>query len=259
MKDLFIQTDYPSDGVGRITLNRPQAHNALCAELMSLLCTLLDEWAADDTVRAVIITGGSGKAFAAGADIKELSDLTLAEALKKDPLTYWDRVAAFPKPIIAAVNGVALGGGFELALATDIIIAADTAVFGLPELALGVIPGAGGTQRLARALGKQAAMALILTGEKLSAQQALDGDLVYKVVSHETLQAQALTLAESIAAKPLLAVMAAKKAVIASQEQSLSQGINTERQLFFQLFATYDQVEGMQAFIEKRPARFIHQ
>ena len=256
MTPLLIET--PFAGVGHIILNRPQAHNALNQATMQALVTQLGAWTSSPDIHAVVISGGNSKSFAAGADIKELAELSLPEALHNDPLLWWDVIAQFPKPLICAVHGYALGGGFELALTSDFILAADTAQFGLPELALGVIPGAGGTQRLTRLLGKYRAMSVILADNRLTAQQAFDWGLLYQVCPPEQLLHEAFALAQSLAAKPLLAVVAAKKAIQAAKDHGLTTGLQMERQLFYQLFATADKHEGMAAFLEKRSAQFTH-
>lgn len=254
----FLLTETPYAGVGHIVLNRPQAHNALNQATMQALVTQLGGWTSDPAIRAVVISGGESKSFAAGADIRELASLTLSDALHNDPLIWWDVLAQFPKPLICAVHGHVLGGGFELALTADFIVAADNARFGLPELALGVIPGAGGTQRLTRLLGKYRAMSVILADHRLTAEEAHDWGLVYQVCTSDQLLHQAFALAQSLAAKPLLAVVAAKKAIQAAKDHGLTTGLQMERQLFYQLFATSDKHEGMAAFMEKRPAQFTH-
>jgi enoyl-CoA hydratase len=258
MSTPYLLTEVPYPGVGHIVLNRPQAHNALNQATMQALVTQLGSWTSDPAIRAVVISGGESKSFAAGADIRELASLTLSDALHHDPLIWWDVMAQFPKPLICAVHGHVLGGGFELALTADFILAADNAQFGLPELALGVIPGAGGTQRLTRLLGKYRAMSVILADQRLTAQEALHWGLVYQVCTQDHLLHQSFALAQSLAAKPLLAVVAAKRAIQAAKDHGLTTGLQMERQLFYQLFATADKQEGMAAFMEKRPAQFTH-
>jgi enoyl-CoA hydratase len=241
--------------VGLIRLNRPQALNALNGALMGELGQAIDAFDADGNIGCVIITG-SDKAFAAGADIKEMADKTFTEVFFADFTAAWHRVAHARKPVIAAVAGFALGGGCELALQCDLIIAADNAKFGQPEIKLGVMPGIGGTQRLTRAVGKAKAMDLILTGRMMDAQEAERSGLVARVVPLAGLIDEAMKVAETIASMSLPSVLAAKEAVNAALETSLAEGIRFERRIFHSLFATADQKEGMVAFIEKRPAKF---
>src|SRR5208282_1197280 len=212
---------------------------------------------ADGNIGCMVITG-SDKAFAAGADIKEMADKTFSEAFMSDFAATWDRVAHARKPVIAAVAGFALGGGCELAMQCDLIIAADTARFGQPEIKLGIIPGIGGTQRLTRAVGKAKAMDLILTGRMMDAAEAERAGLVARVVPAADLMAEAMKAAETIAALSLPSVMAAKEAVNRAFEISLAEGVAFERRVFHALFATEDQKEGMAAFVEKRPAKFVN-
>jgi len=241
--------------VGVVRLNRPQALNALNAQLNADLAAAIDAFEADDAIGCVIITG-SEKAFAAGADIKEMSGKSHMDVYKEDFPGHWDRVARMHKPVIAAVAGFALGGGCELAMQCDIIIAADTAKFGQPEIKLGVIPGIGGTQRLTRAIGKAKAMDLNLTGRMMDAAEAERSGLVARVVPAASLMDEAMKCAETIASMSLVAVMTAKEAVNRAFETTLAEGIRFERRTFQALFATHDQKEGMAAFIEKRPAKF---
>ena len=238
-----------------IRLNRPQALNALNAQVNADLTAAIDSFEADDAVGCVIITG-SEKAFAAGADIKEMSGKNHMDVFKEDFAGNWDRVARMRKPVIAAIAGFALGGGCELAMQCDIIIAADTAKFGQPEIKLGVIPGIGGTQRLTRAVGKAKAMDLNLTGRMMDAAEAERSGLVARVVPAASLMDEAMKAAETIASMSLVAVMTAKEAVNRAFETTLAEGIRFERRTFQALFATHDQKEGMAAFIEKRPAKF---
>jgi enoyl-CoA hydratase len=240
--------------VGIVRLNRPQALNALNAQLNADLTAAIDAFEADDAIGCVIITG-SEKAFAAGADIKQMSGKSHMDVFKEDFPT-WDRIARMRKPAIAAVAGFALGGGCELAMQCDIIIAADTAKFGQPEIKLGVIPGIGGTQRLTRAVGKAKAMDLNLTGRMMDAAEAERAGLVARVVPAASLMDEAMKCAETIAGMSLVAVMTAKEAVNRAFETTLAEGIRFERRTFQALFATHDQKEGMAAFIEKRPAKF---
>lgn len=241
--------------VGLIRLNRPQALNALNALLINEVDCALAGFEADDGVGCVVITG-SEKAFAAGADIKEMKDKSFADAYLSDFIGRWDTVARARKPIIAAVAGFALGGGCELAMMCDFIIAADTAQFGQPEIKIGVIPGAGGTQRLTRAIGKAKAMDLVLTGRMMGAEEAERCGLVARIVPAADLLAEALKAGAAIAAMSLPAAMMAKEAVNAAFETTLNEGVRYERRLFYSLFATQDQKEGMAAFVEKRKPAF---
>jgi enoyl-CoA hydratase len=241
--------------VGIITLNRPKALNALNGPLIEELLTALDLFEADNGIGAVILTG-SEKAFAAGADIKEMQSLTFVEAYSRDQASALERVAAFRKPLIAAVAGYCLGGGCELAMLSDIIIAADTARFGQPEITLGILPGMGGTQRLARAVGKAKAMEMILTGRMIDGAEAEKSGMVARVVPAAELRAEAQKTAEKIATYSLPATMMAKEAVNRAFEVPLSEGLRYEKRLFHSLFATEDQKEGMAAFREKRPPVF---
>jgi enoyl-CoA hydratase len=241
--------------VGLIRLNRPQALNALNRTLVGEVTKAIEVFEADANIGCMVITG-SDKAFAAGADIKEMADKTFADAFLGDFAASWDRAATARKPIIAAVAGFALGGGCELAMQCDLIIAADNAKFGQPEIKLGVIPGIGGTQRLTRAVGKAKAMDLILTGRMMDAQEAEHAGLVARIVPLASLLEEAIKIAETIASMSLPSVLAAKEAVNRSFETSLAEGIRFERRVFHSLFATADQKEGMAAFIAKRPPKF---
>ncbi|MCW2310064.1 enoyl-CoA hydratase [Rhodobium gokarnense] len=241
--------------VGLITLHRPKAMNALNSELIAELTKALDTFDADEKVGCVVITG-SEKAFAAGADIKEMSSLTYVDAYKDDFISTWDRVARNRKPVIAAVAGYALGGGCELAMMCDIIIAAENAKFGQPEITLGVMPGAGGTQRLTRFVGKSKAMEMCLTGRMMSAEEAESSGLVSRVLPLDEMLDDALAVAAKIADFSLPAVMMTKEAVNRAYETTLAEGTRFERRLFHSLFATEDQKEGMQAFVEKRSPQF---
>jgi enoyl-CoA hydratase len=243
--------------VGLIRLNRPQALNALNRALLRELGEAVDAFDADDKIGCMVITG-SDKAFAAGADIKEMADKTFIEAFLGNLAATWDRVAHVRKPVIAAVAGFALGGGCELAMECDLIIAAENAKFGQPEIKLGIIPGIGGTQRLPRAVGKAKAMDLILTGRMMDAQEAERSGLVARIVPLPSLMDEALKVAETIASMSLPSVLAAKEAVNRAFEASLAEGVRFERRLFHSLFATADQKEGMAAFVQKRPAKFEH-
>jgi enoyl-CoA hydratase len=240
---------------GLVRLHRPDALNALNAELIGELEHALTNFEANADIGCVVLTG-SPKAFAAGADIKEMRDKNFTDAYFSDFLARWDCVARLRKPIIAAVNGFALGGGCELAMMCDFILAGDSARFGQPEIKLGVIPGAGGTQRLARAVGKAKAMELILTGRLMDAAEAERAGLVSRVAPGEELVAEAIKTAQTIASMSLPAVLMAKEAVNCAYETVLSEGVRAERRLFYSLFATQDQKEGMAAFVEKRPPNF---
>ena len=241
--------------VGLIRLNRPQALNALNKALVGEVTKAIEAFEADANIGCMVTTG-SDKAFAAGADIKEMADKTFADAFLGDFAASWDRAATARKPIIAAVAGFALGGGCELAMQCDLIIAADNAKFGQPEIKLGVIPGIGGTQRLTRAVGKAKAMDLILTGRMMDAQEAEHAGLVARILPLASLLEEAIKIAETIASMSLPSVLAAKEAVNRSFETSLAEGIRFERRVFHALFATADQKEGMAAFIAKRPPKF---
>ena len=241
------------DQAGLIQINRPQQLNALNAVVMEELATALEDFERHERVGSMVITGNQ-RAFAAGADIKEMSEATAVEMLQRDSIARWDRIRKIKKPVIAAVSGFCLGGGCELALACDLIVASESAQFGQPEINLGVIPGAGGTQRLTRALGKSKAMEMILTGRYLSARDAKQFGLVAQVVPVEVYLTEALKLANEIAARPPLAVRFAKEAINKAFETSLSEGLEFERRLFYFTFATDDQKEGMRAFVEKRQA-----
>jgi enoyl-CoA hydratase len=243
--------------VGLITLNRPQALNALNAQLVAELGQALDAFEADEAIGAMVIAG-SDKAFAAGADIKEMQAKSYMQVYKEDFIGSWERVARCRKPVIAAVAGFALGGGCELAMMCDFIIAADTAEFGQPEILLGVMPGAGGTQRLARFVGKSKAMEMCLTGRRMKADEAERAGLVSRVVPAADLVAEAVKAAEKIAGMSLPIVMMTKESVNRAYETTLAEGVKFERRLFHAMFATADQKEGMAAFVEKRKPNFIH-
>jgi enoyl-CoA hydratase len=237
--------------VGIIRLNRPQALNALNRALIEELTAAVAAFQADEGIGCVLLTGNE-KAFAAGADIKEMADKTFIEAYLQDFCANWDGVARARKPIVAAVAGFALGGGCELCLQCDIVIAADNAKFGQPEIKLGVIPGIGGTQRLTRAVGKAKAMDLVLTGRMMDAAEAERSGLVARVVPAASLMEEAMKVADTIANMSLPSVLAGKEAVNAAFETSLAEGVRFERRVFHSLFATDDQKEGMKAFVEKR-------
>ena len=241
--------------VGLVTLNRPQVRNALNSQLLRELMDALQDFDRDDAVGAMVVTGDE-KAFAAGADIKEMADKSFAEMKETNFASSFARIMTIRKPVIAAVSGWALGGGMEIALSCDMIIASESAKFGQPEINIGVFPGAGGTQRLTHALGKALAMEVILNNRTLTAVEALEFGLVNRVVEVEAYLDEALKLAGEIAGRAPLAVRAAKHMINEAFERGLSDALSEERQAFYNLFATEDQKEGMRAFIEKRPAQW---
>jgi len=241
--------------VGLIRLNRPQALNALCDALMAELGAQLLDFDADPDIGAIVITG-SDKAFAAGADIKEMQSRTYPAVLHDDFIAKWETVLRVRKPVIAAVAGFALGGGCELAMMCDMIVCADTAKFGQPEINLGVMPGAGGTQRFTRAVGKSRAMDMCLTGRMMDAAEAERSNLITRVFPAATLVEEALTLAAKIASQSRVASLLTKRAVNSAFETTLTEGVKMERALFLSLFGTADQVEGMAAFVAKRKPVF---
>ena len=246
------------DRVGLITLNRPKALNALCAELIAELEQALNDLESDSNIGAIVVTG-SDRAFAAGADIKEMKDRTFIDVFTSDFITKgWERLSQCRKPTIAAVAGYALGGGCELAMMCDLIVAAETAKFGQPEITIGTIPGAGGTQRLTRAVGKAKAMDMVLTGRMMDAAEAERSGLVARVVPADKLLEEALGMAAKIASFSLPAVMMAKESVNQAFETGLAEGLKFERRVFHATFGTEDQKEGMTAFAEKRPPHFKH-
>lgn len=237
--------------VGLITLNRPQVMNALNNQLMHEVMDALDGFDKNDEIGAMVITGNE-KVFAAGADIKEMAGKTIQQMMDTDHIAVFGRIRTIRKPVIAAVSGWALGGGCEIAISCDMIIASESATFGQPEINIGVIPGAGGTQRLAYALGKVLAMEMILNDRRLTAQEALQHGLVNRVVPVDAYLDEALKLAEEIASRAPVAVRAAKKMINQAYERTLSDGLAEEKQVFYNLFSTEDQKEGMQAFVGKR-------
>ena len=241
--------------VGLIRLNRPKALNALSRGLIADLNAALRDFEADEAVGAIVLTG-SEKAFAAGADIRELETLNFTSAFLKDPFVAWEFVTHVRKPVVAAVAGFALGGGCELAMMCDFIVACETAKFGQPEIKLGVIPGSGGTQRLTRFVGKSKAMDMILTGRMMDATEAERSGLVSRVLPAENFVEEVVKIADSIASLSAPSVQAAKESVNRAYETGLTEGVLFERRLFFGLFATEDQKEGMRAFVEKRPPAF---
>jgi enoyl-CoA hydratase/carnithine racemase len=243
------------ENVGLARLNRPDARNALSSELMETLCELVEAWDRDPEVRAVVIAG-SDEYFAAGADIKAMRERTFQEALSNPMTSFWPRIAAVKTPLIAAVSGYALGGGCELALLCDMIVASETAEFGQPEIMLGIIPGGGGTQRLARVAGKQRAMELVLTGRRIDAQDGYRMGFVNRVAKKKEWLSDALELAGVVARRPPIAARLGKQAVLAADETTLAAGLDYERRLYELSMATEDRTEGMTAFLEKRRADF---
>jgi len=244
------------DNIAVITFNRPEALNALNAKMIIEMGRALDQFEADDNVHVIVLTG-SEKAFAAGADIKEMADKTFNDAYLGDFISGpWERIDSCHKPVIAAVSGFALGGGCEMAMMCDLIVASDSAKFGQPEITLGIVPGIGGTQRLTRAIGKAKAMDMVLTGRMMDAREAEAAGLVARVVAKDKLLDEAMSMAATIASFSRSTVMMAKESVKRSFETTLSEGVRFERRLFHACFATYDQKEGMAAFIEKREPKF---
>ena len=253
--ELIIVNKQVATGVSQISLNRPKELNALNPQLMGELLQALQDLDQDSAVRAIVLTG-SDQAFAAGADIRQMAGMSAIDMVQKNQFQVWDEMVKTSKPILAAVSGYALGGGCELAMMCDLIIASETAKFGQPEVKIGTIPGAGGTQRLTRAVGKAKAMELILSGRFLSASEALQFGLVARVYPVESYLAETINLATEIAAMPPIAVRLAKEAVNEAYESSLSAGIAFERRNFYLTFASEDQKEGMKAFVEKRKPNF---
>jgi enoyl-CoA hydratase len=254
MANDFIVTQL--DGaVGIARLNRPDVLNALNIKLMDQLIETLCKFDEDPSIRCIVLTGNE-KAFAAGADIKEMSDASVVDMYERNNLARWERIRRVRKPIIAAVSGYCLGGGCELAMLCDLIVAAESAKFGQPEINIGVIPGAGGTQRLSRTVGKYRAMELILTGRFITAQEAFDMGLATRVVPTEVYLQEAIKLGKEIAERSPMAVRLGKEAVLKAFDSSLSEGLDFERKVFYMLFATEDQKEGMKAFVEKRKAEY---
>jgi enoyl-CoA hydratase/carnithine racemase len=243
------------DHVALVRLNRPDARNALSPELMDELATALESYDADPEARCIVVAG-SDDVFASGADIRALRERTFEEALRHPSASFWRRVAAVKTPMIAAVSGWALGGGCELALCCDMIVASETAEFGQPEITLGIIPGGGGSQRLARTIGKQRAMELLLTGRRLSASEALSMGFVNAVTKKREWLTSALELAQRTASRPPIAARLAKQAVLAAEEMPMSGGLEAERRLYELAMATEDRIEGMEAFLEKRKPEF---
>jgi enoyl-CoA hydratase/carnithine racemase len=251
----LVQTSVDEHGAALLQLDRPEARNALSPETMEEIAAELERLDPDPAARCVVIAG-SEKVFAAGADINVMAERTLSEALYHPAAAFWRRLAAVKTPMVAAVSGFALGGGCELALACDMIVASETARFGQPEINLGIIPGGGGTQRLARAIGKQRAMELVLTGKHFDAKTAHEWGLVNLVTHKKNWLQEALELARRVAAQAPLAGRLGKQAVLAAEETALSAGLDHERRLFEIAMATEDRVEGMKAFLEKRKPEF---
>lgn len=244
--------------IGSIQLNRPQELNALNLQLMGEVKRALEDFDADNAIRAVVIHGNE-RAFAAGADIKQMAGKSAVDMLKIDQFTTWDTIRKIKKPIIAAVSGFALGGGCELAMLCDMIVASETAQFGQPEINIGVMPGAGGTQRLTRAVGKVRAMEMVLTGKFITAEEALAFGLINKIVPTALYLQEAIKMAQIVAEKSPIAIQLAKESVLKAFDSGLQEGLHFERKNFYMLFATEDQKEGMNAFVEKRKANFKNQ
>ncbi|MHC4428091.1 MAG: enoyl-CoA hydratase-related protein [Planctomycetota bacterium] len=245
-----------TDGsVGIIRINRPKVLNALNPELMTQLAVQMEAFDADESIH-VIVLAGSERAWAAGADIGDMAERSMLEMYRRDQFATWDRIRRVKKPIVAAVSGFALGGGCELMMLCDVVVCSETAQIGQPEINIGVMPGAGGTQRLTRAVGKATAMDVILTGRFLTAAEALAAGLVSRVVPREHYFTEAVRVAKAMAAKGPVALRLAKEAVLKAHETTLSEGLEYERKLFYMLFATEDQKEGMRAFVEKRKPQF---
>lgn len=249
---ILVHRDEP---IAIVQINRPAQLNALNSQVMQELTGALEELDSDKAIRCLIVTGNE-RAFGAGADIKDMADATAVEMLERNWIGYWDRIKKVSKPVIAAVSGYAFGGGCELAMACDLIVASESAQFGQPEINLGVIPGAGGTQRLTRALGKSKAMDMVLTGHAISAREAHARGLVAEVYPNESYLDEAKKLAREIASKAPVAVRLAKESVNKAFESSLADGLDYERKLFYFLFGTEDGHEGMKAFVEKRKAEW---
>ena len=251
-----VVVERPAESVALIRINRPEARNALNMEVRKLLAQHMTELGNDNAVRCIVLTGND-KSFAAGADIKEMSGVGTVDMILRDSLKLWRALAACPKPVIAAVNGFALGGGCEIAMTCDIIIAGESARFGQPEVKIGITPGGGGTQRLTRAVGKYKAMKICLTGELFGAKEAFDMGLVSEVVPDAEVEKRALEIARQIAALAPLAVQQIKEVILAGQDASLETGLRLEAKAIQLMFSTHDQKEGMAAFIEKRKPQFL--
>jgi len=258
MADSVVLVERPADGVALIRINRPDARNALNLEVRKLLARHLTEMGEDAATRAIVLTGND-KSFAAGADIKEMADAGTIEMLQRGVHKLWRAIASCPKPVIAAVNGYALGGGCELAMTCDIIVAGESAKFGQPEVRIGIIPGGGATQRLTRAVGKYKAMKYILTGELFSAKEAFEMGLASEVVPDAEVEKRAVELARQLGELPPLALQLAKEAVLAGMDAPLTSALALEAKSVQILFSSSDQKEGMRAFIEKRKPKFSGQ
>ncbi|MFN9491118.1 MAG: enoyl-CoA hydratase-related protein [Betaproteobacteria bacterium] len=258
MSNAVVLTERPAEGVGLIRINRPEARNALTTEVRRLIGEHLSAMAEDPAIRCIVLTGNE-KAFAAGADIKEMAEAGAIEILQRGSQKLWRAIYGCPKPVIAAVNGFALGGGCELAMTCDIILAGESAKFGQPEVKIGIIPGGGGTQRFPRTVGKFKAMRYVLTGDLFSAKEAYDMDLVSEVVPDAEVESRAIAMAKQIAELPPLAIQLAKEAVIRGMDSALETGLTLESRTLQLLFASQDQKEGMAAFIEKRKPKFTGQ
>ncbi len=253
--DFKLIKAWTEDAIGLVQLYRPEVLNALNQEMFEELLTALEAFDADGAIRCMILTG-SGRAFSAGADIKQMAAMTAVDQMASPAPARWERMRRLKKPVVAAVNGFALGGGCELMMCCDVIVAGETARLGQPEINIGIIPGAGGTQRLTRAVGKFKAMELILTGRQMTAVEAEALGIVNRVVAPELVLDEARRIAREIAAKSPIAVRTAKECVLKALETTLSVGLDFERKMFALLFATEDKVEGMQAFLEKRDPKF---
>ena len=250
-----VVVEHPADGVALLRINRPEARNALNMEVRRLLARHLTEMGEDDAIRCIVLTGND-KSFAAGADIKEMAGVGTIEMMARGTHKLWRTIAACPKPVIAAVNGFALGGGCELAMTCDIIIAGESAKFGQPEVKIGIIPGGGGTQRLTRAAGKYKALRYILTGDLFGAKEAFDMGLASEIVPDAEVEKRAVDMARQIAALSPLAIQQAKEAVLRGMDAALDTGLALETKAIQLLFSSQDQKEGMAAFIEKRKPKF---
>jgi enoyl-CoA hydratase/carnithine racemase len=255
MSDPVVVVEHPAAGIALVRINRPEARNALNIEVRKLLAKSLTELGEDETTRCIVLTGNE-KSFAAGADIKEMAGAGTIEMLQRGTHKLWRAIAACPKPVIAAVNGFALGGGCELAMTCDIIIAGESAKFGQPEVKIGIIPGGGGTQRLTRAVGKYKTMRYVLTGDLFSAREAFDMGLVSEIAPDAEVEKRALAMAQQIADLSPLAIQQAKESVLRGLDASLETGLALETKAIQILFSSQDQKEGMAAFIEKRKPQF---
>jgi len=255
MSNAVVLTERPAEGVGLIRINRPEARNALTTEVRRLIGEHLSAMAEDPAIRCIVLTGNE-KAFAAGADIKEMAEAGAIEILQRGSQKLWRAIYGCPKPVIAAVNGFALGGGCELAMTCDIILAGESAKFGQPEVKIGIIPGGGGTQRFPRTVGKFKAMRYVLTGDLFGAKEAYEMDLISEIVPDAEVESRAIAMAKQIAELPPLAIQLAKEAVIRGMDSALETGLTLESRTLQLLFASQDQKEGMAAFIEKRKPKF---